>query len=82
MASVIFLNALLPANAASLQSVSARRPAVVSQLSPLGSLDRTQTLNLAIALPLRNKAALAQFLREVSDPQSPNYRHTFRRHNS
>ena len=45
------------------------------QLSPLGLFDRTRVLNLAIALPLRNKAALTQFLREVSDPHSANYGH-------
>ena len=75
LASIAWLTALLPANAATLQSVPAHRPGVVSQLSPLQSLERTQVLNLAIALPLRNKAELTQFLHEVSDPHSPSYGH-------
>ncbi len=75
LASIALLTALLAAGAQTLQPVPARRPAVLSHLSSLGPLDRTQALSLAIALPLRNQAALTQFLREVSDPQSPNYRH-------
>src|ERR1700683_1583383 len=51
------------------------RPAILSQLTPLGPLDKTQELNLAISLPLRNQAGLTQLLQQISNPKSPNYRH-------
>ena len=50
-------------------------PSEVSRLTPLGRLAGTQQLNLAIGLPVRNQAALTEFLRELSDPTNPNYRH-------
>ena len=50
-------------------------PSEVSRLAPLGRLASTQELNLAIGLPVRNQSALTEFLRELSDPTSPNYRH-------
>ena len=37
-------------------------------------MSREARLNLAIGLPLRNQEALERLLREVSDPESPNYR--------
>jgi subtilase family serine protease len=43
-------------------------------LTPIGPLGPTQQLQLAISLPLRNKAVLSQFLLDLNDPQSPNYR--------
>jgi hypothetical protein len=50
-------------------------PSEVSRLAPLGRLASTQQLNLAIGLSVRNQAALTEFLKELSDPASPNYRH-------
>jgi hypothetical protein len=43
-------------------------------LTPIGPLNATQQLQLVIALPLRNQAKLDDFLRQLHDPQSPNYR--------
>lgn len=40
---------------------------------PFGVLPATQTLKLAISLPLRNQDALARLLQELYDPQSPQY---------
>ncbi len=65
----------LRTDAAPLQTVHGHRPAILSQLKPIGPLDKTQELNLAISLPLRNQAGLTQFLQQISDPKSPNYRH-------
>ncbi|HTB79825.1 MAG TPA: putative Ig domain-containing protein [Opitutaceae bacterium] len=65
----------LQVDAAALQTVHGHRPAILSQLKPIGPLDKTQELNLAISLPVRNQAGLAQFLQQISDPKSPNYRH-------
>ncbi len=50
-------------------------PAAVAQLQPLGRLAGTKQLQLAIALPLRNQAALSNLLQQISDPTTPNYRH-------
>jgi hypothetical protein len=50
-------------------------PAAAARLQPIARLDGTTELKLAIALPLRNQAALTQFLREIYDPANPNYRH-------
>ena len=50
-------------------------PAAVSRLKPAGLLSPSANLNLAIGLPLRNKAALNGLLQQIYDPSSPNYHH-------
>jgi hypothetical protein len=50
-------------------------PAVVSKLQALGDLPATNELWLAIGLPLRDPAGLKNFLADVYNPASPNYRH-------
>jgi hypothetical protein len=50
-------------------------PAAVARLTPVGKPPRSQRLNLAIGLPLRNEAELDALLQQISDPASPNYRH-------
>ena len=47
----------------------------VAHLSAIGTLPATNRLNLAIGLPLRDVPALDDFLAQVSDPASANYRH-------
>jgi hypothetical protein len=49
-------------------------PAAVVRLAPMGRLEATQHLRLAVALPLRNQAALTELLRQLYDPTSPRYR--------
>ena len=52
------------------------RPAVVGgQAHFLNPLPATESLRLHIVLPLRDRAGLERFLREVGDPASPSYRH-------
>src|SRR5579885_2909847 len=47
----------------------------IIQTAPLvGRLEGSRQLHLAIGLPLRNKEALQKYLKELYDPQSPNYR--------
>jgi subtilase family serine protease len=41
----------------------------------LGDLSPTAQLKLGVSLPLRNQAELEQLIRDLSDPQSPRYRH-------
>lgn len=44
------------------------------QARSLGRLASTETMRLVLVLPLRNQAALEDFLRELYDPSSPSYR--------
>jgi len=57
------------------QALSGHVPKIVSNLTPVDRLTPARHLDLAIGLPLRNQAELENFLKEVSDPASPNYRH-------
>ena len=49
-------------------------PAVVARLSATGVLLTTRRLNLAIGLPVRDEQGLDDFIAQVSDSASPNYR--------
>ena len=42
-------------------------------MTPTGNLPASQTLNLAIGLPLRNREALTNLLEQLYDPASPVY---------
>jgi hypothetical protein len=50
-------------------------PAAVAGLTPKGDLPATNTLRLAIGLPLRNQPDLDALLQGLYDPASPNYQH-------
>ena len=63
-----------PARAADRQSVSRHLPASVANLQPMGRLAGSESLNLAIALPLRNQPDLAKLIQRLYDPASPDYR--------
>jgi subtilase family serine protease len=56
------------------KTLSGHVPEVVSQLSPIGRVPATSQLHLAIGLPLRDSAGLDEFLAQLYDPASPNYR--------
>jgi subtilase family serine protease len=45
------------------------------QAAPVGIMSPHQTLTLNVVLPLSNPSALKEFLAEIYDPSSPNYRH-------
>ena len=49
-------------------------PAAVAGLSQEDPVAETNRLHLSLGLPLREPAALAQFLRELYDPASPQFR--------
>ena len=53
----------------------ARQEVIRGQARFLSRLPATQSLRLHMVLPLRNQAGLDKFLRDVSDPASPSYRH-------
>jgi subtilase family serine protease len=49
---------------------------VASGIAPLvGRVPANQRMHLAISLPLRNQSDLENFLADLYDPQSPNFRH-------
>jgi subtilase family serine protease len=72
--SLLLLCHLLAANAADRQVLYGHLPAAVQRLAPVGRLDGSKRLKLAIGLPLRNQPELNTFLHELSDPSSANYR--------
>ena len=55
------------------QVLSGHRPVPAANLHALGRLETTNSLNLAIGLPLRHQASLARLLQELYDPASPNF---------
>src|SRR6516164_4199517 len=48
-------------------------PNITRQLAPIGDLSRSNTLNLAIGLPLRNQLVLSNLIVHLYDPSSSNY---------
>jgi subtilase family serine protease len=50
-------------------------PAVARNLTPVGAVDPSQQLRLAIGLPLRQREALTNLLQRLYDPAGPEYRH-------
>src|SRR5580698_3561096 len=50
-------------------------PHDVLNLRPLGEYPESNSLHLAISLPLRNQAALSDMLAQIYNPGSPRYRH-------
>jgi len=61
-----------PATAAS-QTFRGHVPPVVASLTPTGRLPASQSLNLALGLPLRNQGDLTNLLHQLYDPASTNY---------
>ena len=45
------------------------------RLHPIGRMDPGSVLHLAIAIPGRHRAELDQFVQNISDPKSPEYKH-------
>ena len=64
-----------PASGEALKTLRGHVPAVVAHLSSTGRLAATNQMQLAIGLPLRDPSDLSQFLAQLYDPASPNYRH-------
>ncbi len=72
----LFLTAgVCPISGAGVKTLHGHVPAIVGKLTPLGELPATNELWLAIGLPLRDPAGLSNFLADVYNPASPNYRH-------
>lgn len=61
------------AGAAGTQVLSNNTPSAVEHLAPVERFSAKRQLDLAIALPLRDKAALINLIQQIYDPASPNY---------
>jgi subtilase family serine protease len=81
---IVFVAALItggvflqPCSTAGQQILHGHVPNTVASfhLKPIGRLPSTNRLNLAIALPLRNKESLTNLLQQIYDPASTNYHH-------
>lgn len=72
---VVFLLGAPASQGAERQTLHGQMPLAVSHLTATGRLPATNTLRLAICLPLSNKAALTNLLQQIYDPASPNYHH-------
>ncbi len=69
----IFMFASFSAHAEPTRVLRGHVPPATSVLRPLGKLPGTNSLRLAITLPLRNREALTALLQRLYDPASPDY---------
>jgi len=58
-----------------LKTLPGHVPPIVSKLQALAPLSTASNLDLTIGLPLRNREALTNLLRQIYDPASPHYHH-------
>src|ERR1700722_14595765 len=75
LAMAILLCGNCPVVGADLKVLPGHMPKIASGLAPKGRLAATNQLRLAIGVPLRDPAGLDNFVAQVSDPASPNFRH-------
>jgi subtilase family serine protease len=73
LAAATFLLALPKAEAGRI--LNGHVPPATRMLAPIGNVPEHNRLQLAIGLPVRDQAGLDAFLKDVSDPASPNFRH-------
>jgi subtilase family serine protease len=64
---------VLPRFAVAAQTLHGPFPAASARLAPVGNLEASTRLNVAIGLPLRNQAELSLLLEQLYDPGSTNY---------
>ncbi len=66
-------HAAFAAPASGFEALPGHIPAAVASAKMVSALSRTQTLTLALALPLHHQAELTDLLRGLSDHQDPRY---------
>jgi subtilase family serine protease len=74
-ATIILLCGICSGLGTGLKMMPGHVPKIVSSLVPTGRLAATNKLWLVIGLPLRDGPGLENFVAQVSDPASPNFRH-------
>ncbi len=75
LASFSILLTFSPALAAGRQQLHGHMLEITKTAPMVGHLKGTSQLHLAIGLPLRNQETLQYLLKEIYDPNNPNYRH-------
>ncbi len=75
LASLFAISLTQPAAAAERQVLSGHVPRGVAESQAVEDLPRSTHLRLAIGMPLRNQEELKVLLQQLSDRNSPNYRH-------
>ncbi|MGA2247936.1 MAG: immunoglobulin domain-containing protein, partial [Verrucomicrobiota bacterium] len=75
IALLLAVSAAISIQGADLQALEGHVPKLAKLLRPAGQLPATKRIDLAIALPLRNAAALSNLLQQIYDPRSPVYHH-------
>jgi subtilase family serine protease len=73
IATILFCG-MVPVFGAGWKILPGHVPPVVSSLTAKGLLPATNQLNLAIGLPLRDEPGVDDFLEQLYDPASPNFR--------
>jgi subtilase family serine protease len=71
----LLLGGMGPVWGADLKMLPGHVPKALASLVPIGRLAATNELWLAIGLPMRDRAGLENFVAQVSDPASANFRH-------
>jgi hypothetical protein len=71
---IILLCGISPVFGTNLKVLPGHVPEIISRLTPNGRLAATNQLVLAIGLPLRDPAGLDDFLADLYNPTSPNFR--------
>ena len=72
---VLSFLAATPVSRGGSQVLSGHVPKLAAGLQPLRHMDGTNRLQLAIGLPLRDKAGLTNLLQQIYDPRSTNFHH-------
>ena len=75
LVTLFLLGEMCPVFGAGFKQLHGHVPEATKNLTAIGRLPATNELHLAIGVPLRDPAGLDQFLADVYDPASPNYRH-------
>jgi subtilase family serine protease len=75
LVTVILFCKICPVFGLDLKTLPGHVPQAVYSLAPKARLPATNELQLAIGLSLRDQAGLDNFVAQVSDPASPNFRH-------
>src|SRR5579863_1636239 len=68
---ILFLLSSLPATGA--QLLTGHVPDLVAESKRVGPVDRSERIDLAVGLPLRNQEQLEAFLTQLIDPASPQF---------
>jgi subtilase family serine protease len=75
IATVLVVSFVCQAQLQPLMTRHVREVTLNGQAPLIGNLPATQSMRLVLVLPLRHQAELDNFLQELYDPSSPNYRH-------